>query len=357
MKLENLEIIKLTVHKIFARSKTVSEAYAGECKELVKLGSEGMDILNKRISSCINHKSKFYELDLVDDKDDSFFEIQTQLLGAKEPKFLKVSQLIADKAAESHKNANIPDGLLMVIEAKISTFRTVIVVKAEKSDAFSMKGTDLQLVKDIFLSSDKTLYKVGFFIKRVQEKEGKNSYKYFVYDDAFSPSKEDLAHYFYNSFLGLSTEKNSKLLTNKFHRSLSGFVEDHIDFGDKYELIRTIDRAFIDPNRKSINASDFKDFFPNDLHPLFHSQIIEEFPNSFIKDNSITTSIETKRIALSESTTLLLRNAPDGIITGNTANKTDMAKLRATIDSGNLSQNYNYALIPSAVPVKQIDKQ
>jgi hypothetical protein len=353
MKLENLEIIKLTVHKIFGRSKTVAEAYAGECKELVKLGSEGMDILKSRISSCINHKSKFYELDLVEEGENSFFDLQAPLWGSREPKFLKISQSIADKAAEAHKNANIPDGLLMVVEAKISTFKTVIVVKAEKSDAFSMKGTDLQLVKDIFLSSDKTLYKVGFFLKRIEDKEGKNAYKYFVYDDAFSPSKGDLAHYFYNTFLGLSTEKNSKLLTNKFHRSLSGFIQDHIDFGDKYELLRTIDRAFIDPNRKSINATDFKDFFPDELHPLFHSQIVEEFPNAFIKDNSITTSIDTKRIALSESTTLLLRNAPDGIITGNTANKTDMAKLRATIDSGNLTQNYNYALIPSAVPVKQ----
>lgn len=347
MKLDNLEIRKLTVHKIYGRSKTVNESYADECKELVKLGAEGMDILHKRINSCLNHKSKFYELDLGDDGDDSFFEIHKPLWGARLNKFLEVSQQIADKAAEAHRNSSIPDGLLMIVEAKISSLKAVIIVKAEKSDAFSMKGTDLQLIKDIFLSSDKTLYKVGFFLKKDIEKEGKNDFKYFVYDDAFSPSKQDLAFYFYSSFLGLKTEKNSKLLTNKLHRSLTGFITDHIDFGDKYELLRTIDRMFLDSNKKSINATDFKIFFPEELHTIFEIQIIEEFPNSFIKDNSIVTSIETKRIALSPETTLLLKNPPDGIITGNTNNESDMKKLRATIDSGKLS--YNYALIPSAI--------
>lgn len=345
MKLENLEIRKLSVHKIYGKSKTNAEPYADECKEMVKLGSDGLQTLHKRISSCLNHKSKFYELDLADKDKDSFFEIQKPLWGSRETNFLKISQQIADKAAASHKNANIPDGLLLVIEGKISTLKTVIIVKAEKSDAFSMKGTDLELIKDIFLSSDKTLYKVGFVVKRDTENSDAKSYRFFVYDDAFSPSKGDLAHYFYNSFLGLSTEKNSKLLTNNFHRSITGFIEDHVSLGDKYELMRTIDRAFMDTNRKSINAEDFISFFPEELHELYKTQIEADYPNSFVKDNSITTSIDTKRIELSPETTLLLKNAPDGIITGITSNKADMQKLRASIDSGNIP--YTYALIPT----------
>ncbi len=345
MKLENLEIRKLTVHKIYGKSKTNSEAYAGDCKELTKLGTDGLTTLHKRVSACLNHKSKFYELDLAETDNSSFFEIQKPLWGSREVNFLKTSQLIADKAAEAHKNAKIPDGLLLVIEAKLSTSKTVIVVKAEKSDAFSMKGTDLELVKDIFLSSDKTLYKVGFVVKRDDKNTDPKAYRYFIYDDAFSPSKGDLAHYFYNSFLGFSTERNSKLLTNKFHRSITGFVNDHISFGDKYELLRTIDRAFLDSNRKSINAEDFMSFFPEELHELYKSQIETEYPRSFIKDNSITTTIDTKRIELSPETTLLLKNPPDGIITGNTSNLTDMQKLRTTLDSGKVQ--YTYALIPT----------
>lgn len=351
MKLDNLDIKKITVHKIYGKSKTNANPYAGDCKDIVKkLGTDGMETLHKRIDSCLNHKSKFYELTLVDDGDDSVYEIHKPLWGARENKFLEVSQLLADKCAASHENANIPDGLLLVIEAKLSGFKSVILVKAEKSNAFSMSGNDLQLVKDVFLSSDKTLYKVGFFVHVDNENSNKKSYRYFVYDDAFSPAKGDLAHYFYSKFLGLSTEKNSKLLTNNLYRSLKGFVEEHIDFGDKFDVLKNIDRAFLDSTRKSINAGDFKSFFPDELAEIYQSQVEVDFPHSFIRDSSIYKNIETKRITLSPETTLLLKNAPDGIITGNTASPKDVERLKATIDSGN-NRNYIYALIPSSLTV------
>jgi hypothetical protein len=345
MKLENLQINKVTVHKIFGKSKKNPEPYAGSCKELVKLGDEGMQTLNNRISSCLNHKSKFYELHLSTKDKDSFFEIHKPLWGSDEKKYLEISQQIADKAANAHKNANIPDGLLIVLEGKITNMKATVVIKAEKSDAFSMTGTDLQLVKDIFLSSDKTLYKIGFAIHRDEKVKTANGYNFYVYDDAFSPSKEDLAYYFYSSFLGLSTEKNSKLLTNKLHRQLMKFVMKHIGFGDKYEVMRNLDRAFLDPARKILHAKDFISYFPNELADIYRTEIEETFPTSFIKDNAITTDIETKRIELSPETTLLLKNAPDGIITGNTANDNDVKKLQTTIDSG--IRNYTFALIPT----------
>lgn len=346
MKLENLEIKKLTVHKIYGKSKTSPEPYADECNELVKLGTDGLGTLSKRINSCLNHKSKFYELDLIETDEDSFFEIHKPLWGSYGKKFLSTSQKIADKAAETHKNSNIPDGLLLIVEAKISNCQTTIIVKAEKSDAFSMSGTALELIKDIFLSSDKTLYKVGFVLRIKEDINTPKAYKFFVYDDSFSPSKGDLAHYFYNRFLGLSTDKNSKLLTNKFHRQVMGFIENHIDISDKYELMRTIDRAFMDPKRKSINVTDFKNFFPEELFDLYTQRIEDYFPNSFIKDNSILNKMDTKKITLSPDTTLLLKNAPEGIITGNTAFPEDMQNLKASIDSGN-NKNYNFVLVPT----------
>jgi hypothetical protein len=344
MKLENLDLKRLTVHKIYGKSKTNDIPYAGECKELSKLGADGMDILHKRIDSCLNHKSKFYELSLQDKTADSFFEIQKPLLGSNKTTFLNIAQQIADKAAEAHSTANIPDGLLLLIEASITGMNTIIAVKAEMSNAFSLANNDLQLIKDIFLSSDKTLYKVGFFLKSDSFGNDAKSYRYFVYDDSFSPSKGDLAYYFYSKFLGLTTEKNSKLLTNNLHRTLMDFTQDHIDVGDKYEVMRTIDRAFLNPKTKSVNATDFKSFFPSELEQLYESTVEVDFPNSFIKDNSIVNSINTKRITITDETTLLLKNAPEGIITGSTRIPKDATKLKVSIDSG---RPYHYALIPS----------
>lgn len=344
MKLENLEIKKVSVHKIFGKSKTNPEGYANECKELIKLGEDGLNTLIKRVNSCLNHKSKFYELNLHDKSTDSVFELQKSLWNTDEKEFLKISQDIADKGAVAHKNTNIPDGLLMIIESKIDNFNALIIVKAEKSDAFSMSGTDLQLVKDIFLSSDKALYKIGFFIHKDISKLHENSFKFFVYDDAFSPSKEDLAYYFYSSFLGLSTERNSKLLTNKLHRNLSTFINKHIDFVDKFSLQKTIDRVFLDKSKRTLNAKDFLTYFPEEIKDLYRKEISEIFPTAFIKDTAITSSINTKRIELSPETTLLINNAPDGIITGKTSNKDVFNSLKASIDSGN--KEYTYAFIP-----------
>ena len=344
MKFENLEIKRITIHKIFAKSKSVSEPYADDCTELVKLGGEGLKTLHDRIKSCLNHKSKFFELHLADHADTSnFFSIQKPLWNSSEDLFLKTSQDIADKAAIAHKNANIPDGLLVVIECMISSLKCVIVIKAEKSDAFSMSGTNVQLIKDIFLSSDKALYKIGFTIHYNEKSKVASNYRFFVYDDSFSPSKEDLAYYFYHTFLGFSTEKNSKLQTNKLHKHLSKFTLQHIGYGDRYTVLKNIDRAFLEPTNKTLNAKDFSSYFPEEIHELFTKEVEEHFPTAFVKDIAITTTISTKRIELTSETTLLLKNAPDGVITGSTDNSDDIKKLNASIDSGN---KYNFALIP-----------
>lgn len=47
MKLQNLEIKKFTVHKIFGKSKTNKASYAEECNEICKLGTDGMTTLLK----------------------------------------------------------------------------------------------------------------------------------------------------------------------------------------------------------------------------------------------------------------------------------------------------------------------
>ncbi|MEA5478143.1 nucleoid-associated protein [Pseudanabaena galeata UHCC 0370] len=344
MKLENLEVKRVTIHKIFAKSKTIPEPYADDCTELVKLGDEGLKTLHDRIKSCLNHKSKFFELHIADLTDkENFFNIQKPLWNSEQETFLEISQKIADKAAFAHKNANIPDGLLVVIECLISNLKCVVVIKAEKSDAFSMTGTNLQLIKDIFLSSDKALYKIGFTVHHNEKGNETANFRYFVYDDSFSPSKEDLAYYFYHTFLGFSTERNSKLQTNKLHKQLTKFALKHIGYGDRYGVLKNIDRVFLEPKNTTLNAKDFSTFFPEEAQGLFVKEVEEHFPTAFVKDTAITTTISTKRIELTSETTLLLKNAPDGVITGSTDNKEDIQKLKTSIDSGS---KYNFALIP-----------
>src|SRR5689334_19289114 len=119
MDFKTLEINRIAVHKIFAKSKTVSVPYADTCEELCKLGSDGDGTLHARVDSCLNHRSRFFELDWNETGKDSFFEIQKGLCGSHKKSFLATSQKIADKAAAAHEKVSVPDGLLIVAEGKI----------------------------------------------------------------------------------------------------------------------------------------------------------------------------------------------------------------------------------------------
>ena len=344
MKLEDLSLKRLTVHRIFASAKSTSEPFAEECKEIGRLDNEGMNTLHERINTCLNHKTKFFELTLGDSTAQSFFAIQKLLFASSKQTFLKISQQIADKCALAHRGTNAPDGLMLLAEATINGLQAVIVIKAEKSNAFSVSGTDLQLVKDVFLSSDKTLYKIGLFLRKDTKNVSPKSYRYYVYDDVFSPYKGKLSAYFYNVFLGLNADENGKILTSNLYRSLTNFMHEHIEIGDRYELSRHIDRYLTDPRNVNLNASDFKYLFPAELEQLFESVIESEYPSSFVKDESMLKSIDTKRIALTDQTTLILKNPPHGVVTGRTSNEKDWSKLRASLDSG---ANFAFALIPT----------
>lgn len=331
MQFKTIEISRVTVHKVFSKSKTVGVPYASSCEDFCQLGLEGTPTLIKRIENCIKKTSHFFELDMHNESAGSAFDIQKDLYGLDKKEFLIKSQHLADLAASVQVRSHIPDGLILIVETKIDNHNSFIFIKAEKSDAFSMTGSALQLVKDIFLSSDKTLYKLGIFI-HVNDKSKKSSnYRYFVYDDDFTPSKEDLALYFYESFLGLTTEKNSKLLTNKMHKKLKNFVEDNVAGQDQFDILRSIDRVFLDNRKTTLSHGDFKDLFPSEFTDLFHKQIALELPTAFIKDNEIIKNINTHRIRINSDATLIISPDSEVITSGSTIKNKD--RLKTVIDS------------------------
>jgi hypothetical protein len=342
MNFENLEILRVTYHKTISKSKDNPVPYATDCLDFCKLGTDGEATLIKRIQNCIKKTSHFFELDLENSSKGSMFEIQKNFINSKKVEFLKTSQEVADLAASCQTRVNIPDGLILIIEAKFNGIYAIIVVKAEKSEAFSANGNDLKLIKDIFLSSDKTLYKIGIFARTDSKNLTPNSYKYFVFDDDFSPSKDDLAIYFYKSFLGLTTEKNSKLLTNKMHNKLKRFVDDYIDSSDGYDVRRSIDRIFLDVDKKTLSSESFKDLIPKELLERYNRDIVEQMPTAFVKDLKIINKIDTQRIKINEDIFLTIGPNSEIIDMGDT--EVDKNRLIMTVDS---NKNSNYIIFKS----------
>jgi hypothetical protein len=340
MNLDNLEILRVTYHKIISKSKQIITPYATDCLDFCKLGDDGTSTLSKRILNCIKKRTHFFELDIENTSKDSMFEIQKKFKNSKKAEFLKISQEVADLAASCQTRTNIPDGLILIVEAKFNGSHALIVVKAEKSEAFSISGNDLQLIKDIFLSSDKTLYKIGIFIHTDDKNVAPKSYKYFVFDDDFSPSKDDLAIYFYKTFLGLTTDKNSKLLTNKLHNRLKRFIDDYVDFQDAYDVRRSVDRIFLNEDKKTISASDFKDLFPKEIHEHYNRDIVEELPNAIVKDINIVNKIDTQKIKVNEDFLLTIGSKTKIIDMGETENDRD--RLTTVINTNKKSKYIIY---------------
>ena len=336
MNLDNLEVKRVTYHKIVSKSKENPVPFATECIDFCKLGDDGIATLSKRIANCIKKTSHFFELDIENTQRDSMFEIQKKFKNSNKEEFLKTSQEVADLAASCQTRTNIPDGLILIIEASFNSVYTIIVVKAEKSEAFSISGNDLQFIKDIFLSSDKTLYKIGIFAKADDKNVTPKAYKYFVFDDDFSPSKDDLALYFYKTFLGFTTEKNSKLLTNKMHNKLKRFIDDYVDFQDAYDVRRSVDRVFLNAEKKTLSANDFIDLFPSELKEHFNRDIFEELPNAFVKDLKILNKIDTQKIKINEDFLLTIGSKTEIIDIGDT--DLDRDRLITTVDTNKKSQ-------------------
>lgn len=354
---DTVAIKRLTFHRIYSKSKTNPKPFSEDTEALCELDVEGVDILVKRISTCFSKKSKFYELSLENDTNDSVFEYQKFLKSANPQDFIRYSNLISEHCAESHISSNIPDGLLLVVDCLIDKFHSVVIIKAEKSDAFSAEASNLNLVKNIFLSSDKTLYKVGFFIRYDDSNVDPKSYKYYVYDDAFVPSKSDLATYFYKVFLGLSTDQNAKLLTNNLYKALNQLIQTNVKLHDRPGLLDKVASVFKDPDNLTLFVSDFRNIFPESLHTHFDSEIASNFPpHAILKDLSIVSGIKSKKISLTKNATLVLKDWPQGVITGSTRNKEDLEVLTSLLVTG--GGNHNYAFIPSDMPsVESIGNQ
>lgn len=345
--MKDIQLQRLVVNKLYGKSKGVPEPFSEDASSLCVLDPEGLSLLEKRITTCLHHKSKFFELTLENDSEDSCFDLQKKLIGLGNSEFIKTTNGIANLAAISHRTGRIPDGLILTIQAKFDTLDGIILVKAEKSDAFSANESGLSLVKDIFLSSDKTLYKIGVFLRTDKANSDKSSFKYFVYDDAFTPSKNDLAVYFYSHFLGFSTEENGKIQTNNLCKDLIRISNEFVHLSDRGRVQDRIAQIFHDRKIVTISASNFKGVFPEELDTLFESEIEAKYPHGIVKDTSMISVLEKRKISLTENAVITLKNWQEGIITGNTSRKEDIEKLKVSVNSGS---NFSYVLLPSEMP-------
>lgn len=290
MDFKELDIHKVIIHKVIAKTQA-SPSYPDYADECHNLDIETQTTLKSRISSAVKKSKRFFETDIEQIHAGSFFAIANNLNYCNAEDFYTKSKSIADLAAVAHDNMKIPGGLLIIIDATIdSVSKATIVIKAEMQEALILKGTSVELMKELFLSPSHELYKIGILVHRDRNTFTQNAFQTYVFDDQFNSQSKDLAIYFYKDFLGFTTSKNDKLKTKNFLNAYTAFVDNHIQEPQtRIHLKQLIKADFRESESPLIDPSSYLTYFStNDqAKEKFEKQVLSEYPISFSKNTTL----------------------------------------------------------------------
>lgn len=286
MKFKEINISRLIIHKIIGKSK--AHAAYSETSDLIHtLDRDTKETLLTRIYDAVAKSTRFFETKLEYTQSDSFWNYAKDLHSLDSEQFVQATKEITEIAVDAHQAGTRPGGLLVIIDGLVDKHHTVMVIKAELQEALTLNGTAIQLIKELFLSPAKEFYKIGILIHSGKAKKGSSGFETFVYDDNFSPSKKDLAGYFYRDFLGFSTSENDKIQTNGFLVSFTDFVEKNVkDFTSRKNLKISIKADYRESSSNIIDPKSYARFFDDDpsLRQKYDDQVVRKFPRSFAKD-------------------------------------------------------------------------
>ena len=295
-KLKIRNITRIIAHTVIPKTST-TDAYAVHIDDVLNFRKDEEAILIKRLEESLKNSKKTFEVEFDDLSQDSIHYSLTNLVPFNEPNFIAFTKSLATKLAEAHFRTRIPGGYCLVGEGVTNnTEYFFFIIKAELQEVFAIKGIDLQTIKDVFLSPAKDFYKVAIFIK-----DSNNKFNPFMFDDQFSPQKKDLTDYFYSKFLGLTTDKNARLISKNFFNDTKDFIETNVtNAKDRLGLLKALTVLYREDATGIISPQDFSDkYFENDLKNKYDQVIKTMYPHSFTKDISlIENRLDLKRISI-----------------------------------------------------------
>ena len=296
-------IKRVIAHTIIPKTQS-KDAYSIENTELLNFKKEEKAILIVRLQEALQNQKKTFQLDYDDKSDDSIYDFLNNKYPVPEKKFIAYSQELAENLASAHFRTKIPGGYCLIGEGKTTNGKDCFfVIKAELQEVFEIDGSNLKLIKDVFLSPAKDFYKVAFFIRQ------STNFIPFMYDDQFSMQKKDLTEYFYGQFLGLTTDKNDSLKSKNFFEDTKLFIENNINnVKDRFGLLKALKVLYREETSGLVSAKDFSDkYFEGKLKTKYEKLINEKYPRAFTRDVSlIDRKLDMERISIPLSYTLSL---------------------------------------------------
>ncbi len=325
-------LMRVIAHRIVRKTKSTA-CYPETRDSLYTLNARDNAVLIERIEKAVNNRKKCFELSFQNKGDYSMFKHLSNLgFVAKDDSFIDFSKETAEKLSESQDNISIPGGYCLVTDGRLNGGEYFIcIIKADYQEVFNVHENSMHVLNDVFLSPAKDFYKVGFF---VQDKE-KMSFKPYMYDDQFSIYKDDLTLYFYDRFLGLSTDESNKLKTKNLYMDIIKFIDENVDYsGDHRGLIKAAQSYFRENTEGRVSAEEFCERFLHNtiLETPFKKQYCEKYPRAIVLDTTLLSNerLMTQRTTLGGKITIITRDGVKMTL----LSEENMDKIVPTIKSG-----------------------
>lgn len=295
MILNNLNIGEVIYHRVHQRlldKKLIAPTYG---TTVFTLAGDGLEVFRDRIIAALGTDAKSVTMQIDSHGDGSALAIAREVANAgSEDEFAKHSRVLADKLANDQDQPNWPGGLLVVFRgsAGVPSRKVVGIIKAETDGGFQPVDVGLEYLKNLFMTRESKLYKIGFFLNGGGDDDAlPGSWVSHVYDSHMTMANRDAAaHYFYGRFLGCSLPLNAARLTKTFYHSTRKFIND-TDLSDeeKSDLFTSLYTYMKVDNSPTIHTATFaSQYLPEDVRDAFSNYMkAHDFPeNAVPKDTA-----------------------------------------------------------------------
>lgn len=235
----NIAIGEIASHRVYARAanKVAKPPFLND--KLLNLPAEGIEALQKRLTSSLGSRSHGVELSIESTGPKSFLQIAAHTLAQSGAAgFVENSKQLASMLATAQASTSGLAGMVFVLRGRIGNTprRFVAVIKAEVHDGFGSGDggdeADVKYLTDLALTPSQRLYKVGLLLEQtpslVQEigDYPVSNYRAFLFDHLITATEtKAAAAYFYSGFLGMDIQKSSKKLTQDFFEYTTRFIQ------------------------------------------------------------------------------------------------------------------------------------
>ncbi|MDC7251614.1 nucleoid-associated protein [Wohlfahrtiimonas chitiniclastica] len=282
-----LKINQVVAHEVFPPTNSGVTAPLLS-NSLIILDPAGIDELQERLTNVLGKESKSTPMDIIERGTDSCFHFCQNSIGKD---FISNSKEIAQKHTRIHTNKGWPGGLIIVIEATITSAKTpcIFIIKAEKQSGYnktidSSNNITLSYLNNLFLTPQSKLYKVGAFIFHAASEDA-------VLFDSNLSNSTNAAQYFYQAFLGLKIPETNKFYTKQFFELTTQFIQEmDIPVEEKIEYQQALYNELKVNKIISFQSSDFAE-------KTFPSEKIDNYLE-FLEEQNFPSHAITKDIVL-----------------------------------------------------------